>query len=70
MIDNMHSGMRRRGRATRWRDGSLAVRWAAASFLSVEKSYRRIVGNKDLGCSRGTWASSAFPPVDRKEVTA
>ena len=30
----------------------MAVRWAVASFLSVEKSCRRITGSKNLGCSR------------------
>ena len=49
VIDNAHSGMRRRtGRVTRWRDGSMAVRWTAAAFLDAEKGYRGIMGHKDL----------------------
>ena len=49
VIDNAHSGMRRRtGRVTRWKNGSMAVRWAAAAFLEAEKGYRRIMGYRDL----------------------
>ena len=49
LIDNAHSGMRQRmRRVTRWRDGSMVVRWAAASFMDAERSYRRIMGYRDL----------------------
>ncbi len=32
----------------RWRDGSMALRWAAASFVEAEKTMRRIGGHKQL----------------------
>ena len=49
LIDNAHSGMRQRmRRVTRWRDGSMVVRWAAASFLDAGQNYRKIMGYRDL----------------------
>ena len=71
VIDNVHSGMRRRtGRVTRWRDGSMAVRWAAAAFLDAEKGYRRIMGYKDLWMLKAHLDELDTPPVDGKEVAA
>ena len=71
VIDNAHSGMRRRtGRVTRWRDGSMAVRWAAAAFLDAEKSYRRIMGYKDLWILKAHLDELGTPPVDGKEAAA
>ena len=71
VIDNAHSGMRRRtGRVTRWRDGSMAVRWAAAAFLDAEKGYRRIMGYKDLWILTTHLDELGTPPVDGKEVAA
>ena len=50
VIDNAHSGMRRRtGRVTRWQNGSMAVRWAAAAFMDAEKGYRSIVESQRFG---------------------
>ena len=71
VIDNAHSGMRRRtGRVTRWRDGSMAVRWAAAAFLDAEKNYRRIMGYKDLWILKAHLDELGTPPVDGEEVAA
>jgi putative transposase len=33
---------------TRWRDGEMVKRWAAAAFLDAEQSFRRILGYRDL----------------------
>jgi putative transposase len=33
---------------TRWRDGEMVKRWAAAAFLDAEKSFRRTLGYRDL----------------------
>ena len=45
VIDSTHSGVRQKTRrVTNWKNGAMALRWAAASFLETEKSYRRIVG--------------------------
>ena len=49
LIDNSHSAVRQRSaRVTRWRDGSMALRWTAASFAAAEKNFRRIMGHQDL----------------------
>lgn len=49
IIENGHSGSRRRsGRVTRWRDGQMVLRWAAASHLSAERNYKRIMGHEQL----------------------
>ena len=44
-IDSTHSGVRQKTRrVTNWKNGAMALRWAAASFVETEKSYRRIIG--------------------------
>lgn len=49
VIDSTHSGMRQKTRrVTNWRNGAMALRWAAASFVETEKNYRRIVGYDQL----------------------
>ena len=71
VIDNAHSGMRRRtGRVTRWRDGSMAVRWAAAAFLEAETGYRRIMGYRDLWILKAHLDELTTPSVEGREVAA
>jgi len=71
VIDNAHSGMRRRtGRVTRWRDGSMAVRWAAAAFLEAETSYRRIMGYRDLWILKAHLDELTTPSIEGREVAA
>lgn len=54
VIDNPHSGVRdRTRRVCRWRPG-MPARWSAAAFLQGEKSYRKIIGYRDL------WALKAI----------
>ncbi len=49
LIDSTHSGVRQKTRrVTNWKNGAMALRWAAASFLETEKSYRRIIGYHQL----------------------
>jgi len=49
VIENPQSGVRRRtGRVSRWRDGQMVLRWAAASYLDTEKRFRRIMGYEHL----------------------
>ena len=49
IIENPNSTARRKtDRVTRWRDGEMVKRWAAAAFLDAEKSFRRILGYRDL----------------------
>ena len=43
------SGVRQKTRrVTNWKNGAMALRWAAASFVETEKSYRRIIGYDQL----------------------
>ena len=49
IIENPNSTARRKsGRVTRWRDGQMVKRWMAAAFMDAEKSFRRILGYRDL----------------------
>lgn len=49
VIENPHSGARAgTRRVTRWRDGKMVMRWAAARFLAAEKNFRKIMGHEDL----------------------
>ncbi|MDA1349238.1 MAG: hypothetical protein O3A47_10325 [Chloroflexi bacterium] len=49
LIDSTHSGVRQKTRrVTNWKNGAMALRWAAASFVETEKSYRRIIGHDQL----------------------
>ena len=49
LIESPHSAVRvRTRRVSRWNDGKMVLRWAAASFLDAEKSFRRIMGYRDL----------------------
>ena len=49
VIDSTHSGVRKKTRrVTNWKNGAMALRWAAASFVETEKSYRRIIGYDQL----------------------
>lgn len=49
VIDSTHSGVRQKTRrVTNWKNGAMALRWAAASFVETEKNYRRIVGFDQL----------------------
>jgi transposase-like protein len=49
LIDSTHSGVRQKTkRVTNWQGGSMALRWAAASFDQTAKGYRKILGYRDL----------------------
>ena len=72
VIESPHSGVRMRTRrVSRWRDGAMVLRWAAAAFLDTEKQFRRIMGYRDL------WMLDAYliepviaPPVANREEVA
>src|SRR5438445_6942955 len=54
ILDSPHSGVRSRTRRVcRWRPG-MPARWSAAAFLEGEKSFRKIMGFRDL------WALKAI----------
>jgi transposase-like protein len=66
IVDNPHSGVRdRTRRVCRWRPG-MPARWSAAAFLELEKSFRKIMGYRDL------WALKAIldgsQPATRQAV--
>lgn len=49
LIESPHSGVRMRPRRVcRWLDGGLAKRWKNATFLRVEKNFRKMIGYRDL----------------------
>lgn len=64
VIESPHSGVRQRtGRVSRWRDGSMVLRWVATAWLTTEKSFRRIMGYQQL------WMLAAYlddPPETEK----
>lgn len=61
LIENPHASVRRgTRRVSRWKDGKMAMRWAASTFLDVEKRFRRIMGHRDL------WTLKAI--LDEKHV--
>ena len=66
IVDSPHSGVRSRTRRVcRWRPG-MPARWSAAAFLETEKSFRKIMGFRDM------WALKAIldgsKPATRQEV--
>ena len=49
VIESPNSGIRRRtGRVSRWKGGSMLLRWVASALVETEKSFRRIMGWKQL----------------------
>jgi len=61
LIENPNASVRRgTRRVSRWKDGRMAMRWAASTFLDAEKRFRRILGYRDL------WTLKAI--LDEKHV--
>ena len=49
VIESPNSGIRQRtGRVSRWKDGSMLLRWVASALIETEKSFRRIMGWKEM----------------------
>ena len=49
IIDSSHAGVRQHTRrVSRWRNGEMAVRWAATAFSETEKNLRRVTGYHHL----------------------
>jgi transposase-like protein len=49
LIESPNAGVRQRTRrVTRWKDGTMVLRWAAAAFLATEKQFRRVSGYQHL----------------------
>lgn len=62
LIESPYSGVRQRtGRVSRWKNGSMVLRWTASALLETEKSFRRIMGCEQL------WMLKSYldsPPED------
>ena len=49
VIESPNSGIRQRTRrVSRWKDGSMLLRWVASALIETEKSFRRIMGWEQL----------------------
>ena len=49
LIESPNAGVRlRTRRVTRWQDGTMVLRWAAAAFVATEKQFRRVSGHQHL----------------------
>lgn len=49
VIENPNGAVRRvTHRVSRYRDADMALRWTATGFLEAEKSFRKILGYRDL----------------------
>jgi transposase-like protein len=60
VIESSMSGVEgRTGRVTNWREGGMALRWAAAAALETERNFRKIIGHEDL------WMLKAMLDEDR-----
>jgi transposase-like protein len=71
LIENPHSGVRRRTRRVcRWRDKPMAKRWAAAAMLATEKNFRRVMGHKDMWALKAILDGEHQKTVDRREKVA
>jgi len=77
VIESSLSGVEgRTGRVTRWRDGAMCLRWAAAAALETERNFRKIIGHEDLWMLKavleeGQSASNEKPiPLDEERVAA
>lgn len=71
VIENPHSGVRRRTRRVcRWRDKPMAKRWAAAALLATEKNFRRVMGHKDLWALQAILDGKNEKRLDRGEKVA
>ena len=65
VIESSLSGVQgRSGRVTRWREGEMALRWAAAAALETEKRFRKIPGRAGMG-HRDLWMLKAALDEDQ-----
>jgi hypothetical protein len=72
VIERVHSGVKCR---TGWRDGQMALRWAAWAALETERSFRQIIGHGDLwmlqaALSEDRLLSDESNPIDKGRVAA
>ena len=77
LMESLLSGVgRRTERVTRWRSGEMVLRWAAAAALETEKSFRKVIGFRDLWMLKATLdddqtlAGKAASAVDEERLAA
>jgi putative transposase len=72
IIENPNGTARRSlNRVARWRDGEMVLRWAAATFLTAEKRFRRIAGHQELWVLKAALSQALSQnKLDHKEASA
>src|SRR6516165_9656975 len=71
VIESPHAGVRMRtNRVSRWKDGRMVQHWVASLFLATEKSFRRIMGYKDLWALKAILDAKVEKSVASKEKVA
>lgn len=71
VIESPHAGVRSRtNRVSRWKDAAMVLRWVASAFLATEKSFRRIMGYKDLWALKAILDAKVEKSVASKEKVA
>jgi putative transposase len=71
LIDNSHSALRERTRRVkRWQNGTMALRWAAASLDAASKNFRRIMGHEHLWMLQATLDESQHDNQLAQEMKA
>lgn len=60
IIESPYSAVRMRTRrVSRWKNGSMVLRWVASAFLAAEQNFRRIQGYRDLWMLKATLESDS-----------
>ena len=77
IVESSLSGVQgRTGRVSRWRDGEMALRWAAAAALETERNFRKIMGHRDLWMLKAvldegrSLSETSEIPIDKGRVAA
>jgi len=77
VIESSLSGVEgRTGRVTNWREGGMALRWAAAAALETERNFRKIIGHQDLWMLKAVLdegrllSETSQNPLDEERVAA
>jgi len=78
IIESPNAGVRQKTRrVSRWRNGLMVLRWAAAGFLATEKNFRKVMGYRDLWILKAKLqeiekqvAAGIITDLDGKEVAA
>jgi len=70
IIENPNGTVRRQTwRVSRWQDGAMVMRWAAAAFLNAEQKFRRVAGYKELWMLRSALGlADKFSPRPATEL--